>query len=381
MSINIEAEISSLLIESHPVSYISDVLYHKYLGSEVVLNEKETNSLLLFFLKSGRNDLLLNFVIENIKRKNFSFKLAHFAYSLMKAYPSLEEELLDIVNMAFQLKTSKEDEIYQAALQKNIEKKFSFFTSYKKQAKTYLLKLRDKRKDFLLQKFTLFQSQNLREQAKVFLKRLEKSFPEDLSVKKMSRSFFEMDANSIFEKYKYKERYHVKKNIENPEVVSVKERLEENIFNYHVAENCGDEFVYLCKDFIVLFLFIESKKSALDMSYVYLQKLADKNKNSQISLESDTIDFIKNNDINFIWLFLEVLILNERYLEVFQFLPRVERLFSDFSETFFATTYYRAQCLWHLGERNSALEVLESLINSRPNYRSADVLLEEWRKA
>ena len=89
---------------------------------------------------------------------------------------------------------------------------------------------------------------------------------------------------------------------------------------------------------------------------------------------------VYQNEIKSVWLLIEVLIKNNRYLEVLSILPIIEKSLADDPETFFATTYYRAISYWNLGEKNTALEILETLIETKPNYRSSEVLIEEWRK-
>ncbi|HRO68156.1 MAG TPA: hypothetical protein PL182_11375, partial [Pseudobdellovibrionaceae bacterium] len=69
-----------------------------------------------------------------------------------------------------------------------------------------------------------------------------------------------------------------------------------------------------------------------------------------------------------------------RLVELLHELARVELLQSEDSETFFATAYLRAQALWGLGQKHAAIEVMESLLASRPQYRSGLSLLSLWRE-
>jgi hypothetical protein len=47
-------------------------------------------------------------------------------------------------------------------------------------------------------------------------------------------------------------------------------------------------------------------------------------------------------------------------------------------ETTFAVSYLRAQALQGLGQHGSALEIMQSIVRVRPNYRSAHSLILEW---
>ena len=79
------------------------------------------------------------------------------------------------------------------------------------------------------------------------------------------------------------------------------------------------------------------------------------------------------------WLTLEVLMASRRYAELLSVLSHVEVEKAGDSETFFTTAYYRAQAYWGLGQKKMALQVIEGLLASRPQYRSAQILWNQWR--
>lgn len=79
------------------------------------------------------------------------------------------------------------------------------------------------------------------------------------------------------------------------------------------------------------------------------------------------------------WLSLEALLVSRHYAELLNSLSYVELAKANDSETFFATAYLRAQAYWGLGQKEMALQVLEGLLASRPRYRSAESLWNEWR--
>ena len=75
---------------------------------------------------------------------------------------------------------------------------------------------------------------------------------------------------------------------------------------------------------------------------------------------------------------MEVLVRCRRFVELLNEISKMELAFSHEPETFFATAYLRAQALWGLGQKHSAIEVLESLMASRPHYRAASALISMW---
>ena len=79
------------------------------------------------------------------------------------------------------------------------------------------------------------------------------------------------------------------------------------------------------------------------------------------------------------WLRLELMLGANRNLELLNELAVVEQAHSEDPETFYATAYLRAQALWALGQEEQAVEILESLLSARPQYRAGVSLLTLWR--
>lgn len=80
------------------------------------------------------------------------------------------------------------------------------------------------------------------------------------------------------------------------------------------------------------------------------------------------------------WLNIDLLIQSHRYLDVLCKLDELEQKYATDPEITFSTLYLRAQALWGLHQHASAIEILESLIKVRPDYRSAHALLTQWRE-
>jgi hypothetical protein len=79
-----------------------------------------------------------------------------------------------------------------------------------------------------------------------------------------------------------------------------------------------------------------------------------------------------------LWLRLEVLLQCRRFVEVLNEIAQVEVMLAHQPETFFATAYLRAQALWGLGQKHTAIEVIEGVLAARPHYRAASALLNIW---
>lgn len=78
------------------------------------------------------------------------------------------------------------------------------------------------------------------------------------------------------------------------------------------------------------------------------------------------------------WLRLELLLKARRFVTALDEASRLELAYSGDPEAPFAIVYARAQALWGLGQAETAIAMMESLVRVRPQYKSAQSLLMEW---
>ncbi len=79
------------------------------------------------------------------------------------------------------------------------------------------------------------------------------------------------------------------------------------------------------------------------------------------------------------WLLCELRLLQNKFLDLLSALPKIEVKYSNDPLTFFHTAYLRAKCYNGLGQRETAIEILDSLTTTNPDYRDAAILLSQWR--
>ncbi len=78
------------------------------------------------------------------------------------------------------------------------------------------------------------------------------------------------------------------------------------------------------------------------------------------------------------WLRLELMIRSRQFVTALEAASRLEIDYANIPNTAFAVTYARARALHGLGQTQAAIDLLRSLVNIRPHYRSAQSLLLEW---
>lgn len=205
-------------------------------------------------------------------------------------------------------------------------------------------------RDLLFEELRTWKSQRLREQEMKVLKRLNLKFPNDPDIQSEQEKFRQIQAVETLGTRLRKKRSQKIRGLEfKEELVQISEEWEKEILAYC---DRNPEATY---DLTIACCFMEDWVTAL--------KLVNR---TTPSAPRD-------------WLELEILIKLGRYVDVLQALHEIERRWAHDGETFFATAYVRAQALYGLGHKEKALEVLESLLASRPLYRQGVELLHMWR--
>lgn len=78
------------------------------------------------------------------------------------------------------------------------------------------------------------------------------------------------------------------------------------------------------------------------------------------------------------WMMAELLFSARHFIEALEHLNQLEIKYIENPDTTFAVSYLRAQCLYELGQQSSALEIMQSIVRVRAQYRSAHALILEW---
>lgn len=80
------------------------------------------------------------------------------------------------------------------------------------------------------------------------------------------------------------------------------------------------------------------------------------------------------------WLLAELLLENRRFVDLLEWVHKLETRYADDTDVAFAASYLKAKAFWGLGQRTTAVDLLNSILKIRPNYRSAHSLLQEWQR-
>lgn len=345
MSTFIELEIHALLNEYSDAGLAADRLIQNLEASPENLSAENVDGLARFLWHCGFYSTLHDFVIRHIAEENFPTPWAYFAETLVKIHPDLSEMVIESLSEG--IKETKAQEIIapSTALDKLIpeigewrrDRKYRLHKEYQKNKKNYLDQL------------VTLRTQQLYEQEKELLTRLQKLYPGDPDVQKELKDHQQRYALEILARRTPLTRSHT---IEETPLDDEQQQALQIIFAAMLEEVQQDET--LAYDFAVALWMMEGYEQALGL----------------LSYAPD--------DQRRHWFRMELLLKSRRFLELLNELAQMEMIYADEPETFFATAYLRAQAMWGIGQKHTAVEIIESLLISRPHYRSAPSLLAVW---
>lgn len=202
----------------------------------------------------------------------------------------------------------------------------------------------------LTNQLNYFQSQRLLTEEERVLTKLVRMQPNNHTFVDARKRFKEKWARNILSQRQNSQTDTVRIDpLKGPEELLLLKQLAEECMKYATGKPS------LLEDLSLMFLFFEDYESA----YRLLRKAP----------ESVAIH----------WLILEILCLHQKYVQAIDYSTYVDRLYAGDPETPFATTYIRAQCFYALGEVETAIQLLKSIVKVRPEYRSSQTLLLYWQ--
>lgn len=206
-------------------------------------------------------------------------------------------------------------------------------------------------KENLLEKFWFLRNQRMSEQAGRVLRRLLELYPEDEDLIKLKNEFDEQWAREILASHASDLQGHrLERTTTSPS------GADEEMLNMFLSE--GEK------------LFLKKREASVDlaMAFLFMEDYARAIEVLSWAPPTSAVD----------WLRCELMIEDRRFLDALEMLNRLEVKYILDPETTFAVNYLRAQALHGLGQLASSIEIMQSIVQIRPNYRSAHTLILEW---
>jgi hypothetical protein len=346
-SSSMELVIQKLLLQNSQLDLIADQLFRQFDNQSLSLEDLEV--LAQFFLSCGYTASLARFLAKKLDEGSSPIPWPHFVETLLLSQEQLEPEikkaLIEGAAAHGQLQSlcrTKKLDHYSPALEDS------------RRGRRRLIwdrHLKDRRD--LLQKFDMIRSQGLWQEEEKILEQLLVLHPRDEDMRNKKADFRQRRALDVMS---FKQNTKVRARLPNlgfEEFTSAEiEILDALTASQKMATPTHP---HLIEDFAVFHLMIEAPDRALEFS-----------------AQSQTVA----GD----WLHAEGLLRSRKFVDLLDFLAFLEAHHGEDPETVFGVIYLRAQALWGLEHRFSAIELIEGLLSVRPQYRSAISLLEQWKE-
>lgn len=206
-------------------------------------------------------------------------------------------------------------------------------------------------KQNLIEKFEFLKNQRMNEQAGRVLRRMVDLYPDDEELSQLKQNYDEEWAREVLSSH-------------------LASLSEEKFDRTRTAPSSLDE--EMLKQFLLEGekLALENREIASDLAIAFWF-MEDPVRATEILAWAP---ITTSND----WLKAEFLTASRHFVEALEWLNVLEVKYISDPETTFAVSYLRAQCLHALGQQSSALEIMQSIVRVRSNYRSAHALILEW---
>lgn len=343
-----ELEIQSLLRHFGQADLAADALIKKYENEK--LNLAEFEALSTFLLHAGFCATLTDLIVRKLDDKSI-IPWGHFAEALCLSSDQIETEikaamvegaeeshLLSHLARSHSLDHFEEELVRQRSLRLE-----SFVEKNKLQ------------KQELFQQLDLLRSQNLHQEEEKLLSRMTKLFPHDPAIPEAQRALKQKAALEYVAKktpvsnHKPVIYYHEKRNPEDQLILDqIEEAMQREINNSANPDQA--------QDFAIAHFIFENWEATR-------------------RLLSTTEPFLSAD-----WLKAEALLESRHFVDLLNHLNWIEMAYSEDAEITFAVLYMKAQALWGLEQKFIAIEIMESLVQVRPQYRAAHALLDEWKE-
>lgn len=342
LSHRIEKEIQHLLSEGLSTKQIATSLATRALDSE--LKNESLVTLCLFLYRTGEWELLSKLSVQLLKEKQ-QLAIAPILKTLLRQSKfKLDDHLPLFIEATRELK--QQQSVLQA-LYKNDSKlvsdlKLEFVDSMKERY--------EERKKSLLEKLNFFKADNMFEQERITIKEIEREFPELDKLSDLHEDFKRRWSESLINNRQSANEIEL---LEQP----IKRSPQEELFLVTLKKHCLEHVKIdpnTAYDFALMFYFFSALEHAIDI-----------------------LDYAPSN-YSVDWLIVEWLLEARRFVEALNYIKQLEVKYEESPDNAFACAYAKARVLWGLKKYARAIDEMTSLVNIRPEYRSAKSLLTKW---
>lgn len=346
LTLSLELEIKTLLEEFGDPEVVAEKLIKLFEDHPEDWSAESLKQLARFLLSCGLYQTLIGFCIKHLTAKKFVMPWAYFIEALSYGIPDLEEDIVKFIVMGIEEENAAE----QVCLAYGAERFLKKSQQWKNELSRKRRKSSSQLKQRMMEELLTLRTQQLYDREKTMLSKMQRMFPGDQDIIEEVRQHKERYALDILSRRAPLARVHSFQEAQPSEETRV---MSDSL--KHTFVKAGEMYPEMAFDFAIAAYMMDEPQASLAI----LEKL--------------------NLTVPETWFYLEVKLRCRHFLEVLNELNHLELKLSHEPETFFATAYLRAQAYWGLAQKHVAIEILESLLIARPNYRAGSALLDLWR--
>ncbi|HEY8270094.1 MAG TPA: hypothetical protein VIG33_04350 [Pseudobdellovibrionaceae bacterium] len=347
MTLSLELEIKALLEEFRDPEIVAEKLIRLFEEHSDEWSEKSVKELSSFLLSCNLYQQLIAFCLKHLRSKKFVMPWPYFIQAVALGIPDLDEDVVKLIILGIEEEKAMEQASLGQGAERFIKKALQWKNEFKRKRRKYASEIKQKMLDELL----TLRTQQLYEQEKIMLGKMQRMFPGDQDVIEELSLHKERYALDILSRRSSLGRriHQVQDASSSPEVQAATDALKESLLE---AVKIYPEMAF---DFAIAAFMLDEPQISLALL-----------ETAELTLDQH-------------WFYLEVKLKCRHFLEVLTALSALELQLAHEPETFFATAYLRAQAYWGLEQKYVAIEILETILEARPNYRASSTLLDLWR--
>ncbi len=349
---SLELEISTLFQAGNTLDNICSELISKYEKYDVI-SPSEIDSISHFLTLAGRTDLLFNFYLKCLRKDSISsFPWGSFVAANHNSNKNVVEELSEVIEASLKNQAVYDNAVKSIALTNSIPIVTSQLLTLKENFQNERLQLKTK----LIAQLNHNRVYQLSEQEDQTLTQLVKLFPQDTEVKLLHQAHLEKRADEILIRARAPQNRRYPK-----KVLEAKNQETEDFINkisIHLLNLAAK-------------LQTESPEQIYNLTLMALQ----------LGLFELSLKLIEMSQPSFAsqWLKAEILFESARYLDLLKHVEMIEQTMNSTPEAAYGALYLKAQAYFGLGQKDLAINLLETLSSKVASYRSTDALLHEWK--
>lgn len=352
---SLELEISTLFQEGNTLDSICAEIISKYEKNDAI-SSSEIESISHFLTLAGRIDLLFQFYAKCLRKDSLSsFPWGSFSDATRQmSRTDIIEELAEVIEVSLNEQKNFENALKSAHLVNAIPTLTSQLLNQKASFQEERLQLKTK----LIAQLNHNRVYQLTEQEEQTLQQLVRQFPQDTEVKLLHQAHLEKKADEILIRARAPQnRRYSKKILEasHPETEEFITQIEEHLTT--LSER----------------LKTEAPEQIYNLTLMALQ----------LGLHTLSLRLIEMVPPTFAseWLKAELLFESARYLDLLKHVEMIENTMATTPEATYGALYLKAQAYYGLGQKDLAIQLLETLSSKVTSYRSTDALIHEWKNS